>query len=63
MIRGLEHVAYRDLCLFTLKVGLRTEFYCCVSYLAGGYRGEETESLGGHSEKMGETGKLHPGRF
>jgi len=42
---------------------LRREFYCYLSYLAGGYREEEIESLGGHSEKMGETGKFHSGKF
>lgn len=28
---------------------LRREFYCCLSYVAGGCREEETDSLGGHS--------------
>lgn len=34
-----------------------------ISYLADECREEETECLGGHSEKMWETGKLHLGRF
>lgn len=64
MIRGLEHMAIlRDLCSFTLKMRLRREFYCSLSYLAGGCREEETDSLGGHRLKMGEIGKFHPGKF